>query len=279
MVVNGENPEIGIMSRLIIRNLPNSIKEERIRSIFAAKGELTDVKLCRTKDGKFRRFGFIGYKTEDQAKAALQHFNSSFIDTSKITVDFAKSLGDESLPRPWSRYSEGSSANDRLKKKKERKAEDLKDRVSKPTEAKDPTETHSINKQKSSTVNEKNKKKRTKALDDLEKDTEFQEFLSVHKHRGSKQTWSNDNVDSGQPEPKESQTRQRKQEIVTANKVPVCTGLLEMKSYIYQFCYPSSAMGMHKVQVSESCDWPIPVSLNSCLVSVNSPLRRGKDWL
>lgn len=207
------------MSRLIIKNLPKNIKEERIRSIFSVKGELTDVKLCHTKDGKFRRFGFIGYKTEDQAKAALQHFNSSFIDTSKITVDFAKSLGDESLPRPWSRYSEGSSANDRLKNKKEKKAEELKDRVSKPKEAKDASDTHSINRKKSSVVNEKNNKERTKALDDLEHDTEFQEFLSVHKHRGSKQTWSNDNVEHGQPKPKESQIQQRKEKTVTANKV------------------------------------------------------------
>lgn len=219
VVVFGENSEIGIMSRLIIKNLPKNIKEERIRSIFSVKGELTDVKLCHTKDGKFRRFGFIGYKTEDQAKAALQHFNSSFIDTSKITVDFAKSLGDESLPRPWSRYSEGSSANDRLKNKKEKKAEELKDRVSKPKEAKDPSDTHSINRKKSSVVNEKNNKERTKALDDLEHDTEFQEFLSVHKHRGSKQTWSNDNVEHGQAKPKESQIRQRKEKTVTANKV------------------------------------------------------------
>ena len=221
IVVHEQNSEIGIMSRLIVRNLPKNIKDERIRSIFAAKGELTDVKLCHTKDGKFRRFGFIGYKTEDQAKAALQHFNSSFIDTSKITVDFAKSLGDESLPRPWSRYSEGSSANDRLKKKKESKAEKLKDRVSKPTdrEAKEPSDTHSINKKKSGVVNEKNNKEWTKALDELEHDTEFQEFLSVHKHCGTKQIWSNDNVEHGQPKSKESQIRQRKEKAITANKV------------------------------------------------------------
>lgn len=204
------------MSRLIIRNLPKNIKEERIRSIFAAKGELTDVKLCHTKDGKFRRFGFIGYKTEDQAKDALQHFNSSFIDTSKITVDFAKNLGDESLPRPWSKHSEGSSANERLKKRKERKAEEIKNRVSNSTEAKDP---QSINKEKSSVVNEKKKKKRIKALDDLERDVEFQEFLSVHKHRGSKQTWSNDNAEGGEPEPKENQKRERKEKTVVENKV------------------------------------------------------------
>lgn len=206
------------MSRLIIRNLPKNVKEERIRSIFAAKGELTDVKLCHTKDGKFRRFGFVGYKTEDQAKNALQHFNSSFIDTSKITVDFAKNLGDESLPRPWSKYSQGSSANERLKKRKERKTEELKDQVSQPTDPKDPSETQSINKKKSSDRNEKNKKKRIEVLDDLEQDVEFQEFLSVHKHRGSKQTWSNDNAESAEPEPKDNQKRERKEKTVV-NKV------------------------------------------------------------
>lgn len=202
------------MSRLIIRNLPKNVKEEKIRAIFAAKGELTDVKLCHTKDGKFRRFGFIGYKTEDQAKAALHHFNSSFIDTSKITVDFAKNLGDESLPRAWSKYSEGSSANERFKKGKERKA-------SKLTETKNLSETPDVNKEKSNVVDEKNKKKRTEVLnEDFERDVEFQEFLSVHKHRGSKQTWSNDNTAEGsKPETKKKQKKERKEKTVVENKV------------------------------------------------------------
>ncbi|KAJ7333896.1 putative RNA-binding protein 19 [Desmophyllum pertusum] len=153
---------------------------------------------------KFRRFGFIGYKTEDQAKAALHHFNSSFIDTSKITVDFAKNLGDESLPRAWSKYSEGSSANERFKKGKERKA-------SKLTETKISLKTPDINKEKSNVVNEKNKKKRTEVLnEDLERDVEFQEFLS---------TWSNDNTAEGsKPETKKKQKKERKEKTVVENK-------------------------------------------------------------
>lgn len=65
VVVFGENLEIGIMFGFIIKNFFKNIKEERICLIFLVKGELIDVKLCYIKDGKFRRFGFIGYKIED----------------------------------------------------------------------------------------------------------------------------------------------------------------------------------------------------------------------
>ena len=202
-----ENPHSCIMSRLIIRNLPKNIKEDRVRSIFVAKGELTDVKLCYTKDGKFRRFGFIGYKTEDQAQAALQHFNKSFIDTSKITVDIAKNLGDESLPRPWSKYSQGSSANKRLEEKREKK---IQKRLAGDLQSKDKDD---VGKEKSNLLKEKNKKKKIKILDELEHDDEFQDFLSVHKLGSSKQTRSKVNSEGGDIELKESQESERKTQV------------------------------------------------------------------
>jgi len=40
----------------------------------------------------------------------MKYFANTYIDTSKIEVDYAKSQNDESLPRAWSRYSVGSSA-------------------------------------------------------------------------------------------------------------------------------------------------------------------------
>jgi multiple RNA-binding domain-containing protein 1 len=39
-----------------------------------------------TKDGKFRQFGFVGFKTEEEAKKAIEYFNETFIDASKIQV-------------------------------------------------------------------------------------------------------------------------------------------------------------------------------------------------
>ncbi|VTJ86112.1 Hypothetical predicted protein [Marmota monax] len=62
------------------------MKEEGFRQLFTAFGALTDCSLKFTKDGKFRNFGFIGFKSEEEAQAALNHFNKSFIDTFRITV-------------------------------------------------------------------------------------------------------------------------------------------------------------------------------------------------
>lgn len=75
-----------IADRLPAALLLPQMKEDRFRKLFAAFGTLTDCCLKFTKDGKFRKFGFIGYKSEDEAQAALNHFNRSFIDTSRITV-------------------------------------------------------------------------------------------------------------------------------------------------------------------------------------------------
>lgn len=62
------------------------MKEDRFRKMFADFGTLTDCTLKFTKDGKFRKFGFVGFKTEEDAEKALKHFNKSFVDTSRVTV-------------------------------------------------------------------------------------------------------------------------------------------------------------------------------------------------
>ncbi|CAH3173590.1 unnamed protein product [Porites evermanni] len=190
------------MSRLIIKNLPKNIKEDRFRSIFAAKGELTDVKLCYTKDGKFRRYGFVGYKTDDLAKAALSYFNNSYIDTSKIFVDVAKNFGDLSLPRPWSKYSEGSSANKRLKEKQEKKAHGKKEQDSKSERTED------AKNEKITVGKEKKKKKTIKVLEELEDDVEFQDFLSIHKVKSSRKTKDDINAEGNDRESKKKRARE-----------------------------------------------------------------------
>lgn len=39
--------------------------------------------------GVSRRFGFIGYRTESEAQAALEYFNNTYINTSRIVVEKA----------------------------------------------------------------------------------------------------------------------------------------------------------------------------------------------
>ncbi|KAJ1782823.1 Multiple RNA-binding domain-containing protein 1, partial [Coemansia sp. RSA 2399] len=115
-------------SRIIVKNLPKHITEDRFRSHFGAKGEVTDVKLIYNNTGKFRRFGYIGYQSEEEAKTAQEYFNNSFIDTSKVDVEIAKPFGDATLPRAWSVYSKGTTlynkANDVHHDKSKSKKED-----------------------------------------------------------------------------------------------------------------------------------------------------------
>uniref|UniRef100_W5MP23 Probable RNA-binding protein 19 n=1 Tax=Lepisosteus oculatus TaxID=7918 RepID=W5MP23_LEPOC len=143
------------MSRLIIKNLPNGMKEEHFRTMFAAFGTLTDCGLKFTKEGKFRKFGFVGFKSEEDAERALKHFHKSFVDTSRITVEQCKSFGDPTKARAWSKHSRGSAA---------RNSEQL----------------------------EEKKAAADQGLKKLEGDEGFQEFLAVHQNRAQAPTWAND---------------------------------------------------------------------------------------
>ncbi|NXJ98801.1 RBM19 protein, partial [Corythaixoides concolor] len=158
------------MSRLIVKNLPNGMKEDRFRKLFAAFGTLTDCCLKFTKDGKFRKFGFIGYKSEDEAQTALKHFNRSFIDTSRVTVELCKSFGDPSKPKAWSKHSRKAPASEK--------------QTEKPVSSAAPA----------GTKKDKKKKDPTENLKELKEDKTFQEFLMVHQKRSQVATWANDTL-------------------------------------------------------------------------------------
>lgn len=76
-------------SRIIVKNLPKWSTEERIQKHFGSHGQITDIKLMYTRNGIFRRFAYIGYSSADEAGLAVKHFNKTFIDTSRIEVEFA----------------------------------------------------------------------------------------------------------------------------------------------------------------------------------------------
>ncbi|XP_018562957.1 probable RNA-binding protein 19 [Anoplophora glabripennis] len=98
------------MSRLIVKNLPKNVTEEALRELFGQKGTVTDVQLKYTPEGKFRRFGFIGYQNESEAEEAIASLNNTFLKTSKISVENCTVLGDEKKPKAWSKYAPDSKA-------------------------------------------------------------------------------------------------------------------------------------------------------------------------
>lgn len=157
------------MSRICVKNLPKHAAEDRLREFFSQKGEVTDAKIMRTKDGKTRQFGFVGFRTEHEAAEAIKYFNKSFMDTYRITCEVARKVGDPDIPRPWSRHS--------LKKKENSSVEEKKVTSSKVSKA----------------VNQEGKSQRG-VKDDENDDPQFQEFLEVMQHRSKSKMWGNDTV-------------------------------------------------------------------------------------
>ncbi|KAK7030632.1 multiple RNA-binding domain-containing protein 1 [Favolaschia claudopus] len=104
------------MSRLIIQNLPVYVTPARLKEHFEQKagpgGTITDSQVALKSDGTSRRFGFIGYKTEQQALAAKEWFHRTFIDSTKIKVDVVEGVKDAPAPRPNKRPRLGPSPNE-----------------------------------------------------------------------------------------------------------------------------------------------------------------------
>lgn len=102
-------------SRLCVKNIPKRCDEVRLKKHFEAYGcDVTDVRVMRAKEGRSRQFGFVGFRTPEQAEAARQYFVDSFMDTLKLQVEIAKPMEDGTLARPWSRHSRCSSAHERV---------------------------------------------------------------------------------------------------------------------------------------------------------------------
>lgn len=78
------------MSRICIKNLSKSATEKQLQELFGQKGEVTDVKVLKTKSGVVRRMAFVGYRTEAQAQEAQRYFHNTFVGLSRIAVEFAK---------------------------------------------------------------------------------------------------------------------------------------------------------------------------------------------
>ncbi|XP_065936670.1 probable RNA-binding protein 19 isoform X2 [Magallana gigas] len=168
------------MSRLIVKNLPKKIKEEKLRSMFGSVGTLTDCSLKYTKEGVFRNFAFIGYTSETEADQAINQYNKTFINACRIYVEKAKDFSDSSKPRAWSKYSRDSSAF----QKKQKSLEDQPNENTKNTEKKE--------------KKEKKKKSREKVvaemLGELKDDPKFEEFVQAHQRSMNKSVWGNDEV-------------------------------------------------------------------------------------
>ena len=93
------------MSRLIVKNLPSYINPALLKDHFSQSkgpgGTITDVKVALKQDGTARRFGFIGFKTDEEALKAKEWYDKTFIDSTRVRVEII----DVSVP-PLTRHSQ-----------------------------------------------------------------------------------------------------------------------------------------------------------------------------
>ncbi|VDO39981.1 unnamed protein product [Haemonchus placei] len=139
-------------TRLIVKSLPSNCTEASLRKFFKKYGTLSDCTLKYTKEGKFRKFAFVGFDSEEHAKKALQETNLSYMGSSRLHVEECKPFGDANKPRAWSQYAKDSSAYKR------------KHEVISPSP-------HKVNKGENSDESVEKKKKKT--------DPEYRNFLEA----------------------------------------------------------------------------------------------------
>ena len=79
------------MSRLIVKNLPSYITPTLLKEHFSQSkgphGTITDVKVILKQDGSARRFGFVGFKTDEEALKAKEWYDKTFIDSTRVRVE------------------------------------------------------------------------------------------------------------------------------------------------------------------------------------------------
>ena len=187
-------------SRIIVKNLPLKVNEKRLSELFASCGEITDTKIIRTRAGISRKFGYVGFTSDAQAQSAVQRFDRTFVGASRISVEPAKPYGDQSLERPWSKYSRGSSAFQQ--KEKARKAiEKQRGKEGVGKEQKEEVVKNS-KKAKEQRLNQEHHKSKFASMlteyYDLEDVDEFREFLDTHTHQSKVHTWA-DTAEKGVP--------------------------------------------------------------------------------
>lgn len=86
-------------SRIFIKGLPPSITEADFKKHFASGGrEVTDARLFAN-----RRIGYIGYKTPEDAQAAVKYFNKTFVRMSRIGVEVARPVNESNDRRAGGR--------------------------------------------------------------------------------------------------------------------------------------------------------------------------------
>ncbi|KAJ5601036.1 hypothetical protein N7510_010570 [Penicillium lagena] len=74
-------------TRVFVSGLPPSCSNDQLRKHFSTRFQVTDAHVLPK-----RRMGFVGFKSQEAAKKAVNYFNRSYMKMSKISVDIARPI-------------------------------------------------------------------------------------------------------------------------------------------------------------------------------------------
>ena len=76
---------------IYVGNLPFEAKEDDLRKVFEAYGEVESVNIIKDRfSGKSRGFAFVEMPAEDEAKAAIEAIDGSYLNGREIKVNVAR---------------------------------------------------------------------------------------------------------------------------------------------------------------------------------------------
>jgi multiple RNA-binding domain-containing protein 1 len=170
-------------SRIIVKGLPPSLTEEKLKKHFASQGTITDTRL-QTRS----RLGFVGYTSAEEAAKAVKYFNRTYIGLSKINVEIARSVRfPRNIVRPWLIES--------------LQVEEMKGEIKPFSKATNSNSIPVIPKSRTSatvhedvsmTAENPLKRKRKEKEAPKENDTKLDEFLEVMQPKIKTKSWAND---------------------------------------------------------------------------------------
>ncbi|XP_042755246.1 uncharacterized protein LOC111920081 isoform X3 [Lactuca sativa] len=71
---------------VFVGGLARSLNEDKVRKVFAACGEITDMRLIKDQNGILKGFGFVRFATKEAADKALKELSGSMLEGKKIGV-------------------------------------------------------------------------------------------------------------------------------------------------------------------------------------------------
>lgn len=86
--------------KVYVGNLPFSVDDEKLKDLFSAYGEVEEASVIKDKfSGRSKGFGFVTFKEDENAKAAISAMNEKDVEGRNLKVNEAKPL-DPDAPRP-----------------------------------------------------------------------------------------------------------------------------------------------------------------------------------